>query len=61
MVHAIGRVARSCQDEDGCRRLYGHAELVRAGLSTQFLPEDRRRFDDALAATLPEPASAEAR
>jgi uncharacterized membrane protein len=60
IVHAIGMATRSCQDEDGRRRLHRHAELVRAGLSEHFLPDDRRRFDETFAATLPEPAPAEA-
>jgi len=32
-------------------------ELERAGLSEQFLPDDRRRFDENFAATLPEAIS----
>jgi uncharacterized membrane protein len=60
MVHAIGRALRPCRDDDGRRRLYHHAELVRAGLSEQFLPADRRRFDENFAAVLPEPAPAPA-
>jgi len=60
LVHAIGMAFRSCQDEAGRARLRRHAELVRAALSDHFLPDDRRRFDDNFAATLPEPPSAEA-
>lgn len=55
LVHAIAMAARACRDDDGRARLRRHAELVRDGLSPHFLPDDRRRFDDALAVTLPEP------
>jgi uncharacterized membrane protein len=58
LVHAIGRAARACPDEASRQRLHHHAELVRAGLSEHFLPDDRQRFDAILAATLAEPPPA---
>jgi uncharacterized membrane protein len=61
IVHAIGRAARACQDEAGRARLHHHAELVRAGLSEHFLPDDRRRLDEALATVLAEPTPLPAR
>jgi uncharacterized membrane protein len=61
IVHAIGRAARACQDQAGRARLHHHAELVRAALSEHFLPADRQRFDEVLAATLAEPAPVAAR
>jgi len=50
MLSAIGMAARSCCEAQDRDRLKTHAELVRAGLSDSFLPEDRRRFDDEYAA-----------
>lgn len=59
LVHAIAMALRACPDESGRARLHHHAALVRSGLSEQFLPEDRRRFDETFAASLPEPAATE--
>lgn len=52
LVRAIEMAARSCPDADRAH-LARHAELVRDGLPSTFLPDDRARFDEALRSAQP--------
>jgi uncharacterized membrane protein len=46
MLAAIAVAGRACKSTEQRARLRAHADLLREGLSSDFLPADRQRFED---------------